>query len=261
VLAAWSLFEAQWVEFRELDVPMAGLRGDLDGLRILHLSDFHLGTLSLNGHSVRKAVAWSAERDYDFALVTGDLLSHRRGLRAVREALGALRPRLGAFTVLGNHDVAETRDPFSRPGDPNAVAEAGAVLLTDAARTVGVGGARVQVVGVSPESFRAWREPGRLIDPGADLRILLCHFPDVLRSLRPGEFQLVLAGHLHGGQICLPRPGGKLRLEHLRARYWEGLHETPVGWLHVSRGLGTSFVPFRLLARPEVTLLTLRGEE
>jgi predicted MPP superfamily phosphohydrolase len=240
---------------------VAGLHGDLDGLRILHLSDFHLGTLSLNGRSVRKAVAWAGEREYDLALVTGDLLSRRRGARTLRTVLGALRSRLGSFTVLGNHDIAETRDPFSRPGDPDAVAEAGAVLLADAARTVEVGGARVQLVGISPDSFRAWREPGRLVDPGTDLRILLCHFPDVLRSLRPGEFQLVVAGHLHGGQICLPRPGGKLRLEHLRARYWEGLHETSVGWLHVSRGLGTSFVPFRFLARPEVTLLTLRGRE
>jgi uncharacterized protein len=239
-------------------VPVPGLHGDLDGLRILHLSDFHLGTLSLNSRSVGKAIGWARERDYDLALVTGDLLSRRRGMPALRETLDALRPRFGSFTVLGNHDIAETRDPFSRPSDPDAVAEAGAVLLTDAARTVEVGDARVQLVGISPESFHAWRQPGRLVDPSANLRILLCHFPDVLRSLSPGDFQLVLAGHLHGGQICLPRPGGKLRLEHLHARYWEGLHETPVGWLHVSRGLGTSFVPFRLQARPEVTLLTLR---
>ena len=56
-------------------------------------------------------------------------------------------------------------------------------------------------------------------------------------------------------------PGGKVRLEHLRAPYWEGLFELPVGILHVSRGLGTSFVPFRLLARPEATRLTLRAAE
>jgi predicted MPP superfamily phosphohydrolase len=124
-----------------------------------------------------------------------------------------------------------------------------------------VGNAGVQVVGISPESFRAGHDPGRLVDPAADLRVLLCHFPDVVRSMTPRDFHLVLAGHLHGGQICLPRPGGKLRLEHLHARYWEGLHDTPVGWLHVSRGLGTSFVPFRLLARPEVTLLTLHEKE
>jgi len=72
-----------------------------------------------------------------------------------------------------------------------------------------------------------------------------------------GVFGLVLAGHMHGGQICIPWPGGKLRLEHLRARYWEGLHRRPGGTLYVSRGVGTSFVPFRILARPEVTELRL----
>ncbi len=82
-----------------------------------------------------------------------------------------------------------------------------------------------------------------------------------MQTLRPGEFDIVLAGHLHGGQICIPTPRGKLRLEHMRARYWEGLFELPHGTLHVSRGLGTSFVPFRFLARPEATLLVLRARE
>jgi predicted MPP superfamily phosphohydrolase len=95
------------------------------------------------------------------------------------------------------------------------------------------------------------------VDPEADLRILLCHFPDVVGWLEPDEFDLTLAGHLHGGQICIPTPRGKLRLEHLRALHWEGLHQTVAGPLYVSRGLGTSFVPFRFLARPEATLLRL----
>jgi predicted MPP superfamily phosphohydrolase len=82
-----------------------------------------------------------------------------------------------------------------------------------------------------------------------------------VRKLAPGEFHLVLAGHLHGGQICVPLPGGKVRLEHLRAAYWEGVFELPEGTLHVSRGLGTSFVPFRFFARPEATILTLRAPE
>jgi predicted MPP superfamily phosphohydrolase len=258
-LGAWALFESQWVECVELDVPVRGLHSDLDGLRILHLSDFHLGTLSLNGRAVSRALAWAEEREYDLAVVTGDLLSRRRGAGALRDALARLRPRLGTFTILGNHDIAETRDPFSRPGDPEALRKAGGVLLDDESRTLEAGGARLQVVGISPDTFRSRAPLGRFADRIADLRILLCHFPDVLRSLAPGDFHLVLAGHLHGGQICLPYPSGKLRLEHLRAVHWEGLHETPVGTLHVSRGLGASFVPFRLLARPEVTLLQLRA--
>ena len=120
-------------------------------------------------------------------------------------------------------------------------------------------GKTVQVVGGDQSLGPYWSRVAQLADPEGDLRILLFHFPDVVRHLPPGAFDLVLAGHLHGGQICIPTPRGKVRLEHLRAPHWEGLHDTPAGTLHVSRGLGTSFVPFRFLARPEATRLVLRS--
>jgi predicted MPP superfamily phosphohydrolase len=255
--AGWGLYEAQWVELNEIDVPLEGLAPELDGFRILHLSDFHLGTLSLNGRALERAVSWAEQDDLDVVVMTGDLLSRQRGEERLRNALRRLRARHGAYAILGNHDVDVTRDPFSRPTDASAVEEEGAVLLEDETVNLEVRGRRVQVVGVDP---RGWQErrPERLADRSADLRILLSHFPDVVHRLVPGAFHLVLAGHLHGGQICLPTPRGKLRLEHLRAGYWEGLHRTPVATLHVSRGLGTSFVPFRFLARPEATKLILR---
>jgi predicted MPP superfamily phosphohydrolase len=97
-----------------------------------------------------------------------------------------------------------------------------------------------------------------LTDQSADLRILLCHFPGIAGHLA-GSFHLVLAGHYHAGQIVVPYPGGKLRLAHLRARDVDGLHEYGGTTLHVSPGLGTTFVPFRLFARPEVTELVVRS--
>jgi predicted MPP superfamily phosphohydrolase len=161
--------------------------------------------------------------------------------------------------VLGNHDVAATRDPFSSPADLTGLEQQGARLLEHEAVTVEAAGRTIQVAGADPRRRRqGLRE---LADPAADLRILLVHFPDDVRVLAPGDFHVILAGHLHGGQICIPKPGGKVRLEHLRAPHWEGLFELPVGALHVSRGLGTSFVPFRFLARPEATRLTLRAAE
>lgn len=255
---AWSLFEAQWVELVEIEVPIADLPEELEGFRILQLSDFHLGKISLNARALQKAVAW-AERDHglDVVVLTGDLLARQRGEVHLRQALSRLRARHGIYAVLGNHEVAVTRDPFSKPTDASALEREGAVLLEDAAASFPVNGRVVQIVGCDPRDWKL-RRPERLADPKADLRILLNHFPDVADRLPTGAFHLILAGHLHGGQICLPSPRGKLRLEHLRARYWEGLHDSPGGKIYVSRGLGTSFVPFRFLARPEATKLILR---
>ena len=100
--------------------------------------------------------------------------------------------------------------------------------------------------------------PDKLADGAADLRILLCRFPRIVSRI-PSVFHLVLAGHLHAGQIVVPYPGGRLRLAHLRARDVEGLYDYGDTKLHVSPGLGTTFVPFRLFARPEVTELVVRS--
>ncbi|MCC6222701.1 MAG: metallophosphoesterase [Thermoleophilia bacterium] len=256
----WGLYESQWVELRRLELELPGLPGPLDGLTILHLSDFHLGTPSLGRRAVAKALAWGAAREPDLVAITGDLVSGPGGERVLVDGLRALGPRHGAYAVLGNHDVAVTRDPFSAGFELADLAAAGAVLLRDEAVTVEVAGARIQLVGVEPLAYAAGRSrPSDLADPGADLRILLCHFPEIVEGLPPGSFQLVLAGHLHGGQICLPYPGGKVRLAHLASRYPEGVFRVGGTTLVVSRGLGTTFVPLRFCARPEAAELVLRG--
>jgi predicted MPP superfamily phosphohydrolase len=250
---AWGWFEAGWVRLERLVVPLPGLPPELDGLRVAHLSDFHLGVPSRGTRAVERAVAWVEARDPDLTVVTGDLLSRPAGETRLR-ALVARLPR--CYAVLGNHDYAYSRDPFSKPA---VVQELGpATLLADEARTVELNGRRVQLVGVSPETY--WRRrarPADLVDPTADLRILLCHYPGVVDKVPQGAFHLVLAGHLHGGQISLPYGAGKLRLAHLRGPYHEGVYRTPRGVLHLSRGLGTTFVPFRFFARPEATELVL----
>ena len=112
---AWALFEAQWVEYLERDAPVQALPPELDGLRILHISDFHLGTVSLNGRALRKAVDWASPQELDLVAVTGDLVSRQRGVRTLRRELGRLHPRHGTYAVLGNHDVASTGTPSAVP--------------------------------------------------------------------------------------------------------------------------------------------------
>jgi predicted MPP superfamily phosphohydrolase len=255
VLLAYAWFEAGWLRTRVLVVPVEGLPAALDGTRVAHLSDFHLGApLSRGRIATERAVRWVAARKPDVVCVTGDLVSHPRGERLLRRLLEQLgRP----YTVLGNHDVAITRDPFSRAAELEDLREA--VLLRDEAATAVVRGARVQVVGVDPQSYRErTADPARLSDGTVSLRLLLCHFPGIGRKLEAGVFHLILAGHLHGGQITVPFPGRPLALAHPRAPEVAGLYETPGGLMHVSRGTGTTFVPLRFCARPEVTELVLR---
>jgi predicted MPP superfamily phosphohydrolase len=132
-------------------------------------------------------------------------------------------------------------------------------LLAAEAETVERRGRKVQIVGIDPRSYRrGTARPERLADDAADLRILLCHFPQVIDRLEPGVFDLVLSGHLHAGQITVPYPGGRLRFAHMRWTYVEGVYERPGGMLHLSAGLGTTFVPFRFFARPAAYELVLR---
>lgn len=241
---AWGHFEAGWVKLETLRCPLPGLPPELDGLRIAHLSDFHLGPPSRGSAAVRKAAAWVRERRPDLVVATGDLLSHPRGRRQLDQTLAGL----DAYAVLGNHDIAVTRDPFSRPAELDGLP---ATLLLDASVTVERHGERIQIAGLGPHPVGPVPAP----DADAVLRVLLSHYP---RLIAPG-YQLVLAGHMHAGQIVLPFPGGKIHFAHLRAKFTEGLYRRGDVVLHVSPGLGTTFLPLRFFARPEVTELVLRS--
>jgi predicted MPP superfamily phosphohydrolase len=248
------------VRLETLDVPLAGLPEELAGLRIAHLSDFHLGTPGRGRIAVERAVDWVERRRPDLTLISGDLLTRASGEPLLR----SLVPRLPrCFAILGNHDLAISRDPFSQRTFLRELRPAR--LLSDEGVTLDVRGRRVYVAGADPRSrwARSRRQPRDLAVAGgdADLRILLAHYPRLVDELPPGAFDLVVAGHMHDGQVCLPYPGGKLRLAHLRATYTRGLYPRPGGMLHVSSGLGTTFVPFRFAARPEATELRLLPAE
>ncbi|HST25817.1 MAG TPA: metallophosphoesterase [Gaiellaceae bacterium] len=229
---------------------MIGLPAELDGVRIVHLSDFHLGLPSRGSRAVRLGVEWAAGRGADLVVLTGDLVSRPSGEPGLREHARRLG---GGFAILGNHDRGVSRDPFSKRAEIEELEPV--TLLLDEGRMVDVRGRRVWVAGFDPRS--RGREP--TLSQDADLRIALSHFPTVLDRLPPGAFDVVLAGHMHDGQICLPYPGGKIRLAHPRARYTHGTYRRGDTVMHVSPGLGTTFLPLRFFARPEATELVLRA--
>ena len=255
---AWGWFEAGWVRLRTLEVPLPGLPPELDGLRVAHLSDLHLGPPSRGAVAAGRAAAWVQERRPDLTALSGDLLTRPSGEPLLRDLVARLP---NCYAILGNHDFAISRDPGARRSYLNELAPA--TLLSDNGVFTELRGRRIYLAGSDPRSrFVRSRPRARELAVGrdqAELRILLCHYPLQVDTLPPGAFDLVLAGHMHDGQICIPFPGGKLRLAHMAAPYNAGVYRTPGGVLHVSPGLGTTFVPFRFAARPEATELTLRS--
>jgi hypothetical protein len=256
---AWGWFEAGWARLARLEVPLPGLRPELDGVRIAHLSDFHLGVPSRGRYATECAVAWVEERRPDLVAVTGDLLTRSVGAPLLVGLVRRLAAAAPTFLILGNHDFAISRDPFADRTPPLDLSPAR--LLSDEGATIEVRGRPVHVAGADPRS--RWSssrpQPGDLAvsHEDADLRVLLLHYPRLVERVPDDAFDLVLAGHMHGGQINLPYPGGKVHLAHVGARFTQGLYVLPNTTMHVSAGLGTTFVPFRFASRPAATELVL----
>ena len=237
---------------------MPGLPQALDGLRIVHLSDFHLGVPSRGTGAVERGVDWASERRPDLVCITGDLLTHPRGEQRLRALVERLPQPV--FAVLGNHDYAIARDPQAKASNLRELEPAR--LLLGQGELLELRGLSVWIAGSDPRRALAGRpktDPNSL-SHDADFRILLDHFPKVFDRLETGRFELVLTGHMHDGQITVPYPGGKVRLAHPSARYASGIYRNDAAVMHVSPGLGTTFVPFRFAARPEATELLLRAE-
>jgi uncharacterized protein len=260
--AAWGLFESQWVECRHLDVQVSGLPAVLEGLTILHVSDLHAGTPSLNMRAFRKAVDFGMEVEPDLVALTGDIVSHPRASLPVVAELERLQPPLGIVAVLGNHDVGASNDPFSRGAVIEDWGRAPVTLLRGETHAIEARGVRIEVGGLDAAAWLGGRAgpAGELFSDMAGLRLLLAHFPEAAEELAPGSADLVLCGHLHGGQICLPWPGGRVGLAHPLSGPLAAVEASNGTVMHVSPGLGTTFVPLRFFAQPEVTLLRLYSQ-
>ena len=287
-LAYASLIERNAFTVRRASVPV--LPRGAPSLRVLHLSDIHLVP-----RQARK-IEWIrslAALEPDLVINTGDNLADLQAVPAVLRALEPLLAVPGAF-VMGSNDyfAPSFKNPAryltkgharSRQGMPlptadlaDAFTRGGWADLTNARATVSVGGQALELVGVDDAhlNYDRYAEVAGPSDPSAALTVGVTHAPyrRVLDSMTADGAGLVIAGHTHGGQLCLPFYGTLVTncdLDRRRAkgvsRWWPGAGDTPsslapagAAWLEVSAGLGTSpYAPVRFACRPEVTLLTL----
>jgi len=283
-VAGHAVAETRRFELHEVSVPL--LPPGHQPLRVLHLSDLHL--TPAQGRK-REWISSLAGLRPDLVVNTGDNLAHRDALPAVLDALGGLLDVPGVF-VLGSNDYYSPilKNPlrYLLPDDgrrntsseqlawremKGAYDEAGWVDLSNARAAFMVGGTTFAFAGVDDPHLDYDRldDIAGLADPTADVRLGVAHAPylRVLDQFAHDGYDAVLAGHTHGGQVCLP--GGRALTTNcdLEPERVKGLHRHPADsapgdpdstWLHVSAGLGTSpYARVRLFCRPEATLLTL----
>src|SRR6188472_3864606 len=265
VAAGLLAVEAAWREPRRLVVrrPVLALErwpAALDGLRVALVADLHAGAPHAGLGRVEQVVARvNAERP-DLVALLGDyldphvLFARRLSPEAVARRLGRLRAPLGRLAVLGNHDWRGDGERLRR-----ALEDAGIAVLEDDAVALGPQPGAPWVVGLA--DLRRRRPQPRAafarVPAGAPV-LALAHDPDLF-PLLPDRAALVLAGHTHGGQVSLPVIRGLVIPSWWGDRYAHGHVVEDGRHLYVSAGVGTSGLPVRLFAPPEVVILQLRA--
>jgi predicted MPP superfamily phosphohydrolase len=270
-----SLVERNLFTLRRFDVPV--LEPDAEPLRILHLSDLHMMPAQ---HRKQAWVAALGGTDPDLVVVTGDNMADPASVPGVLRALDPLLSRPGAF-VFGSNDyrgpmwgnplryLLPEREYVQGAELPTedlraAFADAGWADLNNARTVLKAGGRSIELIGVDDphvdrDNYPAVAGP---ISRGADLHIGVTHTPAsrVLNAMAEDGFALLLAGHTHGGQVCVPFYGALTTNCDLPQAMAKGVHRWPGSdaWLHVSAGLGTHpTAPIRFACRPEASVLTL----
>ena len=253
LLAAHLLTERRRLRIVRRTYAVEGLPRDLNGLRVAHLSDLHAGPWVSTSFLMRAVTAANAERP-DIALLTGDYVDLDGGFaEACASVLGQLRAPLGTYAVLGNHDheIGAAQITAALQAD-------GITVLCNRAVPLGQGPEHLWVAGLDDTvSHRGeLREALAAVAPGEPI-VLLSHSPDLIYRAADHGISLVLAGHTHGGQFCLPG----LDFMYSPSRFGPRLVGGPIragrARLYVSRGLGVNTLPFRFRCRPEVGLYTL----
>jgi len=246
-----AFLEPQAFLVEEMALPLEKIPPGRE-LRFVHISDLHIR--NFGGYFRRVAQAVNALAP-EFVLLTGDYLERSRNIRGVQHFLRLLRAPLGVFAVQGNWEF------WARVEGENLrrhFAAAGTTLLINERRDLEAQGIPLSLLGLDYPSSADSLQQLQGAAGANRLNLLLSHVPAFAHELLDGRIDLILCGHTHGGQIRLPFVP-PFYLPRFSGRFVAGAYRVgPAGTpLYVTRGVGTSLFPVRLLCRPEITLFRL----
>lgn len=249
-----ALIEPFWFDVRQVPLKLPKLPAAFKGLKIVHISDFHLGYHFKPRH-VAKMVDIINGLEPDLVVFTGDLVNSHRSLKAAVKSqvhLKKINAPYGCFAILGNHDYLEEIDTVATVlrasgfdpliNENRKIEKDNDVLYIAGMDDFLYGEADIEkaLAGIPPESFT----------------IFLAHEPDYFKVSSQFPIDLQLSGHSHGGQVCVPLIG-PIVTSKMGRKFHTGLYELNGKTLYTNRGMGTTHLPFRFSCRPEITVLTL----
>lgn len=265
----YGIIEARLYRLRSYSVPV--LPEGSATIRILQVSDLHMRA---GMKKMERFLTSLGGRTYDLVLATGDLLGDAEAVATCTSALSGLKATIARFFVFGSSDYYapkfknyvhyffKIRKPGTRKNRTEdfrqGLLDSGWTDLTNMTVEATVGGHPAQITGLDDPYLH--REDRSLLVrmPGAALALCVVHDPAPYEQAARAGFDLVVAGHTHGGQVRFPFIGAVVTNSELPRRYARGLHPIGDSWLFVTPGLGTGrFAPFRFLCRPEASVLEL----
>ncbi|HEY8076328.1 MAG TPA: metallophosphoesterase [Labilithrix sp.] len=256
VVCTYGVTVRRWFfQVQRHEVKIRGLAPELDGYRIVQLSDLHVGAMHPAWWAMRWAQAANAE-NADLAVVTGDMVTSGVAFHdAIASVIGALRAKNGVYVIMGNHDYFGEGEPLIsllNDGGARVLLNEGVVLERD--------GGKMYLAGIDDTwTKRADIDRALAARPDGMPTVLLAHDPEKFPQAVKRKVDLVLSGHTHGGQVAVPFLPKRINASKIAHNYSLGIYTDGDATLYVHPGLGTTGPPIRLGVAPAVVVLTLRS--
>jgi hypothetical protein len=274
VIASGTLITRFNFRTEYITVNIKGLKSDLDGLKIVQISDLHLSSFYHHQELLEEVMKGINELNPDLVINTGDFITIGwREFARFDTILKKAESKYGNYAIMGNHDFG-TYNPYFTEADLDnnfrlmnkLITSSGYDVLNDENAMINIGNSRISLIGVMtrgsfPEIIHGDLARASAGSDSADLKILLAHDPNQWEKEVTGktDIDLTLSGHTHGMQMGILAK----RYKWSPARYfypeWNGLYRKGEQYIVVNRGLGVLAIPFRIWMPPEITVITLHN--
>lgn len=252
---AYSLIEPYWIEEKTTIFESSEVPENFQNLKIVFVSDIHSGPF-ISQKRIAGFVEQINAQNPDIVVLGGDFIEDEpEYITPCFEELKKLKAKMGIYAVIGNHDAIKSYNKTYK-----AIKEAGITPIENDARWIEIDGQKIKLGGVTWSDIETPNvEPTTKDASQNDFVILASHVPDFAEELQTDKVDLMLSGHTHGGQVTLFGLFAPYIPSDYGQKYRTGIIKTDKTTVLVSNGLGTSFLPIRFFARPQINIIILKN--